>query len=81
MNYKCKHCGGIEFAFERKVIEYSTVISFDDDGHGNLYIHDHEWYDGYVDDEPGIIQCCNCEAEWLEHDSKDNLELIEEEEE
>jgi len=81
MNFKCKHCGGNEFTFERRVIECSFVNSFYDDEEGNLYIDDHEYFDGWVDDEPGIITCCKCTVEWFEYDSKDNIVLITEEEE
>jgi len=80
MNFKCKHCGGNDFTFERKVVEYSDILSFYDDGHGNLYIDNHDVFDVLIDDEPGTISC-SCGEEWLEHDSKDNIELIKEEEE
>ena len=79
MNYKCKHCGGKEFTFERKTVEWSDIVSFYDDGNGYIYIDDHEYVDGHVDDEPGIITCDECNSEWLEQDSKDHL--IKEEEE
>jgi len=79
MNYKCKNCGSKDFTFERKTIEWSSITSFYEDAYGNLYVDEHDYFDGHVTDEAGVIVCDECNSEWLEHDSKDHL--IKEEEE